>query len=219
MADARRVVVDDHVVVVQVRDRAAAVAVQAERERADHERLEVVHEVAADEPRRVRRSPSAAAGAASRTRRPRATTYARRAPRARRRRRRGSARRVARAAGARRAATSVDVATRAGSRSDRSAARRRSGATGSPLASIGQPKNPQNPQLLHAGRPSYGTRVHAGRRAVRVVARAASRPRSVSDRAEHVGARAASGTGPTRHSANGFAPASPATPTSRSASA
>ena len=33
----------------------------------------------------------------------------------------------------------------------------RSGATGSPLASIGQPKKPQNPQLLHAGRPSYGT--------------------------------------------------------------
>ena len=33
----------------------------------------------------------------------------------------------------------------------------RSGATGSPLASIGQPKYPQKPQLLHAGRPSYST--------------------------------------------------------------
>ena len=53
VANARHVVVDDHVVVVQVRDRAAAVAVQAERERADHERLEVVHEVAADEVGRV----------------------------------------------------------------------------------------------------------------------------------------------------------------------
>ena len=46
--------VDDHVVVVQVRDRTAAVAVEPERERADHVRLEVVHEVAADEARRVR---------------------------------------------------------------------------------------------------------------------------------------------------------------------
>ena len=33
----------------------------------------------------------------------------------------------------------------------------RSGATGSPFASIGQPKYPQKPQLLHAGRPSYST--------------------------------------------------------------
>jgi hypothetical protein len=32
---------------------------------------------------------------------------------------------------------------------------RRKDETGSPLASIGHPKNPQNPQLLHAGRSSY----------------------------------------------------------------
>jgi hypothetical protein len=33
--------VDEHVIVVQVRDRASAVRVKPERERADHERLEV----------------------------------------------------------------------------------------------------------------------------------------------------------------------------------
>jgi hypothetical protein len=41
--------VDQHVVVVQVRDRASSVRVQPEWERADHERLEVIHEVATDE--------------------------------------------------------------------------------------------------------------------------------------------------------------------------
>jgi hypothetical protein len=47
------VVVDDHVIVVQVGDRASAVRVQAERERTDDERLEVEHQMAADELRRI----------------------------------------------------------------------------------------------------------------------------------------------------------------------
>ena len=113
-------VVDDHVIVVQVRDRTAAVTVQAERERADHVGLEVVHEVAADEIRRVRdlraqqeprRLPRAA----------RDDHDARASPRARCRRRRGSARRVP-CARSRRAARARRT-TRAGSRSGRCAAR------------------------------------------------------------------------------------------------
>ena len=117
---ARHVVVDDHVVVVQVRDRPAAVAVQAERERADHVRLEVVHEVPADEPGRVRDL--------------RAQQQPRRLPRAARDDHDPRAHLVrvavdvevahaARGAAARRRAAPARRTTRAGSRSDRCAAR------------------------------------------------------------------------------------------------
>ncbi len=54
LGEGAHVVVDEHVVVVQVRHRAAAMTVQAVREGADDERLEVVHEVAPDQTRGVR---------------------------------------------------------------------------------------------------------------------------------------------------------------------
>ena len=204
-AKARLVVVDDHVVVVQVRDRTAAVAVQAERERADHERLEVVHEVAADEARRVARSRSAAAAAASPTRRPRRSRRAR-SPRARCRRRRGSARRARcvpvgveqhaldvrlgpdlAAAGAQRVAQRRD---RIALGVDRAAEERRR--TRSCCTRAGRRRAPSS---RRSARGTGGSR--------------AACAASVVSTAPNMSAPGGIGYAPARHSANGFAPASP----------
>src|ERR671910_844054 len=93
---------------------------------------------------------------------------------------------------------------------------RRSDATGSPLASIGQPKNPQNPQLLQAGRPSYSTLfTPVGARYGWYPSRAAA---SLVRTAQNMSGPGGIGYGPDRHAANGLAVWSPATPTARSAS-
>ena len=130
------VVVDDHVVVVQVRHRAAAVPVQPERERADHERLEVVHEIAADEIGRVR-DLRAQQQARRLPRAARDDDDVARSPRARCRRRRGTARRARVCPLASSSTRSTIDSGRISQRPVRSALR--SGAIGSPFASIGQP--------------------------------------------------------------------------------
>src|SRR6202051_4015823 len=91
----------------------------------------------------------------------------------------------------------------------------RKGATGSPFASIGQPKNPQKPQLLQAGRPSYGTELTpVGAGYGLYPSRCAAWVVSTDP---YMSAPGGIGYSPDLHSANGLAPARPGTPTRRSA--
>src|SRR4051812_49063924 len=94
---------------------------------------------------------------------------------------------------------------------------RRSDEIGSPLAWIGQPKWPQNPQLLHGGRSSYQIELTpvGARYGCSPCLAAASDVRI----APNMSGPGGIGYGPLRHASNGFLPASPATPMSRSAMA
>src|SRR5580704_16843513 len=90
-------------------------------------------------------------------------------------------------------------------------------ATGSPLAWMGQPKYAQNPQLLHASRPSYGSEL------VAPGAGYGWNPRETAaadDSFEpYMDGPGGIGYGPDRHAAKGLAPASPDTPIRPSTSA
>ena len=177
-------VVDDHVVVVQVRHRAAAVAVQSERERADHVGLEVVHQVPADKTRRVRDPPSAAAAAASPTRPPATITT--------------------RGAHFVRVAVGVEVAHAACGaavgveehafdvrlRTDLAPPGSQRVAQGRDRIALGVDRAAEEaaePAVVARGPAVVGDRVHAGRRGIRVVAEPL-RGFGREHRAEHVGA-------------------------------
>ena len=202
--------VRDHEVVVQVGDAASPFAVHREREDADGERLEVVHEVAPDEPGRVADVAIAAAVAASRTHRPRARRSAARTspatlPAAMSRYRTPVAR------GPRpssdhfghvrlRPHLAPPGAQRAPQRRDRIAL----GVDGAAVAAAEAAVVARRAAVVRH-------RVHAGRRAVRDAAHASAAASDVR-MAPNMSGPGGIGYGPLRHAANGLASASPATP-------